>query len=345
MCPVPAHPHFQNPMHLAVGFDPVVLPELAPPIKGVRPWTWLADPETPDVARSRYEARHVHGHGTVDDPARELALEPRSRDEVVTGYLNQHVYFEFPGAPGVRAWLTAVPAVGGETGAGSAPGGDPVAAGGDGAGVGFPFTGPIAIVGTTPPAGVAASVVGRRLGEELADFLAGRGIESWPAVAVDSQREWVDHVLLVACTDPGMVFTAAAVHVQPSVSVWRADPTTAAGNVEVVDLADPVVGRVVARGAADLRRVVLRTCPMIPGSSCGDLCEQYGGPWVSRSITAGTRWEARRARMIRALGCDTCGDGAIKVFTKEVLGSTRQGISIRPDTNTPTRHDRLKPLE
>ena len=66
---------------------------------------------------------------------------------------------------------------------------------------------------------------------------------------------------------------------------------------------------------------------------------------MSRSITAATRWEARRARMIRALGCDTCGDGAIKVFTKKVLGSTRQGIPIRPDTNTPTRHDRLVPLE
>jgi len=63
--------------------------------------------------------------------------------------------------------------------------------------------------------------------------------------------------------------------------------------------------------------------------------DEYGGPWVARSITAATRWEARRARMIRALGCDTCGDGAIKVFTKQVLGSTRQGISIRPDTNTP----------
>jgi hypothetical protein len=84
---------------------------------------------------------------------------------------------------------------------------------------------------------------------------------------------------------------------------------------------------------------------MIPGSSCGDLCEQYGGPWVSRSITAATRWEVRRARTIRALGCDTCGDGAIKVFTKKVFGSKRQGISIRPDTNTPTRHDRLAPLE
>ena len=308
----------------------------------MRPWTWLADPDTPDDARSRYLARHVRGHGTVDHPARDLALRPRSREQVVAGHLDQHVFFEFPGTPGVRALLSAAP---GEVGAESAASGDGGPGGGGGTGVGFPFAGPIAIVGTTPPAGVAGSVVGRRLGEELADFLAGRGIESWQAVAVDSKREWVDHVLLVDCTDPGTVFTAAAVHVQPFLSVWRADPTCSSGVVEVVDLGDPLNGRVVARGAADLRRADLRTCPMIPGSACGDLCEQYGGPWVSRSITAATRWEARRARMIRALGCDTCGDGAIKVFTKKVLGSTRQGISIRPDTATPTRHDRLVPLE
>ena len=341
MCPVPAHPRFENPIRLVAGFDPGDLPELAPPVRGVRPWTWLADPDTPDDARVRYLARHVRGHGTVDHADPELALQPRSRDEVLAGYLDQHVFFEFPGAPGVRARLSTVPGVGAEP----APSEDAVPGREAESPVGFAFTGPIAIVGTTPPAGAAGSVVGRRLGEELADFLAGRGIESWPAVAVDAQRDWVDHVLLVDCADPGTVFAAAAVHVQPFVTVWRADPNCPVGFVEVVDLADPFHGRVVARGAAELRRVALRTCPLIPGSSCGDLCEQYGGPWVSRSITAATRWEARRARMIRALGCDTCGDGAIKVFTKEVLGSTRQGISIRPDTNTPTRHDRLVPRE
>jgi hypothetical protein len=342
MCPVPAHPRFENPIRLAAGFDPESLHELSPPARGVRPWTWLADPDTPDDARSRYLARHVRGHGTVDDPARELALQPRSRDEVVAGYLNQHVFFDFSGAPGVSARLSAVP---GKVGAVTTPDEDAGSVEGRASSLAFPFAGPVAIVGTTPPAGVATSVVGRRLGEELADFLAGRGIESWHAVAVHPQREWVDHVLVVACTDPGTVFTAAAVLAQPFVSVWRADPTTPAGIVEVVDLADPVGRRVVARGAADLRRADLRTCPLIPGSGCGDLCEQYGGPWVSRSITAATRWEARRARMIRALGCDTCGDGAIKVFAKEVFGSKRQGISIRPDTNTPTRHDRLVPEE
>ena len=34
MCPVPAHPHFENPIRLAAGFDPGALPELAPPVQG-----------------------------------------------------------------------------------------------------------------------------------------------------------------------------------------------------------------------------------------------------------------------------------------------------------------------
>lgn len=347
MRPVPAHPRVVDPIRPAGGFDPVTLPVLAQPVRGVRPWTWLADPDTPDGARARYLARHVRGHGTVDPSARDLTLVPRGRDEVVAGHLGQHVFFDFPGDPGVRARLAAGPADSSGCGEGVVRpvGGAGLPIGGVGVRMGFPFTGPVAIVSVTPPAGVAASVVGRSLGEELADFLAGRGIGLWPGVAVDPDREWVDPVLLVASSDPGTVFTAAAVHAQPFVSVWRADPTTAVGVVEVVDLADPLAGRVVARAAADLRRVAVRTCPMIPGSGCGDLCEQHGGPWVSASITAATRWEARRARMIRALGCDTCGDGAIKVFASQVYGPRRQGIPIRPDTNTPTRHDRLEPRE
>ena len=58
-------------------------------------------------------------------------------------------------------------------------------------------------------------------------------------------------------------------------------------------------------------------------------------------MIAAMRWEARRARMIRALGCDTCGDGAIKIFQNRVVGSRRQAIPIRPDRATPTRFVRL----
>ena len=39
------------------------------------------------------------------------------------------------------------------------------------------------------------------VGEELADFLAGRGIESWDAIATNPRREWVDRALVVDYAD------------------------------------------------------------------------------------------------------------------------------------------------
>jgi hypothetical protein len=177
---------------------------------------------------------------------------------------------------------------------------------------------------------------------ELVDFLAGRGIQAWTAMAADPRREWIDRVVVAAATELGQVTTAAEVLWQPFLSVWRPDPSHTWGVVDVVELGGRRRDAVVASGPAVLHRVEVRACPLIPDAGCGDLCTMYGGPWVSRSITAATRWEARRARMIRALGCDTCGDGAIKVFAGQVLGGKRQGIPIRPDISTPTRHDRLE---
>ena len=59
----------------------------------------------------------------------------------------------------------------------------------------FPFTGPVAIVGTTAPPVSGEWAIGRNVGEELADFYAGRGVEAWDAVAVDRQRDWVERAL------------------------------------------------------------------------------------------------------------------------------------------------------
>lgn len=334
MCPTPAHPPFEHPLRLVDGFDPALLPEATPPAEGVRPWQWLADPETADEQRSTYLARFVRGHGTVDPADRALELHARPRTQVVAGHLEQHVLLDLPGDHPVLLRLTSGPLARPSE-----------ASGADGrpTGVGFPFTGPVAIVGTTVPARSAAAATGVSIGVELVDFLAGRGIQTRTAMAADRRREWIDPVVLAAGTDLGRVTTAAEVHWQPFLSVWRPDPSHRWGVIDVIELGGPRRDAVVASRPAQLHRVGIRPCPMIPRSRCGDLCTMYGGPWVSRSITAATRWEARRARMIRALGCDTCGDGAIKVFAGQVFGGGRQGIPIRPDTSTPTRHDRLEP--
>lgn len=332
MCPTPAHPRYEHPVRLVDGFDPALLPEATPPVEGVHSWQWLADPATTDDQRSAYLSRYVRGHGTVDPADPDLELRARPRKQVITGHQQQDVFLDLPCDPPVHLRLTAGP---------RADTSDTSGADVHPAGAGFPFTGPVALIGTTVPASSAAAASGVSIADELVDFLAGRGIQTWTAMAADRRREWIDPVVVAAATDLAQVITAAEVLWQPFLSVWRPDPSHPWGVVDVIELGGPGREAVVASGPAQLHRVEIRACPMTPGSACGDLCTMYGGPWVSRSITAATRWEARRARMIRALGCDTCGDGAIKLFAGQVLGGKRQGIPIRPDTSTPTRHDRL----
>lgn len=305
-------------LQLATGFNPQSLPVLVPPVPGVRPPGWLVSPETQEAELTAYLGQFVVGHGKVDPTDLELAQVSRSREEVVAGFLSQRVRIRFGGAPSIYCDLSA--------------GTDPVG--------GFPFRGPVAVIGTTTPAGQA--VAGRVLGEELADLLAGRGIPVMPVVAVAQDHEWLDHCLLVDYRDPVAVRLAAVTHLQPFLTVWRAD-STGAGVLEVVDLADPMAGTVVGRAPAVLGQLAARPCPMLPGAGCGQLCKLHGGPWVSRSITAAMRWEIRRDRMIRALGCDTCGDGAIRIAFDRAWPAGRWAVPGRPDSAVPTRYERVVP--
>jgi hypothetical protein len=336
MAPTPAHPRYEHPLQLVDGFDSTLLPDAAPSVDGVRSRRWLADPATTDEQRTAYLSRFVRRHGTVDPTDPTLQLRARPRAQVIAGYLQQHVFLDLPGDPPVRLRLGAGTQL--ASARASAAGRPP-------AGAGFPFTGAVAIIGTTVPARSAAAASGLAISADLVDVLAGRGIQTWTRMAADRRREWIDPVVVAAATDPSQVTTAAEVLWQPFLSVWRPDPAHPWGIVEVVELGGPRRDSVVASGPAVLHRVEVRACPMISDAGCGDLCTMFGGPWVSRSITAATRWEARRARMIRALGCDTCGDGAIKLFAGQVLGGRRQGIPIRPDTRTPTRHDQLEAVD
>lgn len=88
---------------------------------------------------------------------------------------------------------------------------------------------------------------------------------------------------------------------------WRVGPGH--GRLDVVDVA---TDEVTTSRSARLTRAVL-TCPLIPDAPCGQLCRLYGGPWVGRSINAAARWSANRANRLADVGCDTCGDGAVRV--------------------------------
>jgi hypothetical protein len=311
-------------LELIDGFDPGLLSEAAAPVPDARPWQWLADPDRTEDEILAYDRRFVVGFGTVDPSDLDLRLEPRSRAEVIAGHLAQQVFLELPDGSTVVLQPAA---------AATAGGGAPAA--------GFAFRGPVAIIGTTVPAEAAAQAVGVSVGQSLTDLLVGRAVQCWQALAVDPGREWIDPAVIAPAAAITAVTMAAASHWQPFLTVWRPDITHPFGVLEVVELGGQAPAPVVATAPAVLQRLSAHPCPMIPGARPGELCRKHGGPWVSRSIRAAMRWEERRARMIRALGCDTCGDGAITLFNGRVLGGRRQAIPVRPDVSAPTRHDRL----
>ncbi len=177
-------------------------------------------------------------------PPRRLAPVPT--EAVIASHLRQDVQFEFDGAPPVTARLSACDEDASDVGV-------------------FPFTGPVAIIGSTPPASAAERALGRHLVEEIEAALQQQGIDSRRALAVDRARRWIDPSLLVDYTQDLEVRLAARVHLQPFLSVWRPDPDHAAGVIDVIDLAD-LNGRVTASGPARLGRITTATCPVIPGT-------------------------------------------------------------------------------
>jgi len=311
---------------LAPGFNPQSLPDAAPPVPSARPWPWLAekgaDPAERDAEPTELEAylkRFVAGFGTVDPTDRDLAVRPLPRERVIGSHLDQDVVIDFLGAPHVTVRLSA-----------AAP---------DEAAGAFPFTGPVAIIGTVPPSGLALQALGRNLRKELQAHLDDSGAGHQRAVAVDRGRRWLERALIVDYTDGEQVRFAAQLYLQPFLTVWRSEDGRSV--LDVVDLATSSEEHVVASGHASLGRVGHRPCPLISGAGCGELCQMHGGPRISRSITAAARWERKRSRMVGALGCDTCGDGAIKVFGGRVIPGGRNTHDVRLDRGSQSRHDEL----
>jgi hypothetical protein len=334
-----------NRLALAPGFNPQSLPDVAPPVPESRPWRWLAERAADSAeheayraayrANSRdgraapeptelqaYLARFVAGFGTVDPTDRMVVLQPRPAERVIASHLAQDVVFDFDGAPLVTVRLSAA---------------SPDESEGS-----FPFAGPVAIVGTIPPSRCAVQALGRNLRRELQSHLDGCGIRHLRAVAVDSGRRWLEDALIVDYADGEQVRFAARLFLQPYLTVWRWQDGRSI--LEVVDLAEWPAERVVASGHASLGRLGHRPCPLIPGAGSADLCQMHGGPWVSRSIRAASRWEDKRSRMLAAVGCDTCGDGAVKVFCGRPLRVVQGGRNthrVRLDEGVQSRHDEL----
>jgi hypothetical protein len=310
----PSVPAFQLP--LADGFNPQHLPDVAPPVAGVRSWEWLADRSVDPAEKQAYLEQRRPAFGTVDPHERGLLVEPLPAAEVIASHLSQDIVCALGGAPpvSVRFSAAAEPASNGVS----------------------PFSVPVAVIGTVAPARDAVAALGRRFGEELTAHLAGLGLRSRTAIAVDVARRWSEPVVITDYSREFLVRSAAQLHLQPYYSVWRVDESRT-----VIEAVEAATGDVVGRGFGRLGKVGTRTCPLIPGSQCGDLCKTNGGPWTSASIHAMARWEKKRARMLTALGCDTCGDGSITVFVGKVWPGGRWTVSVAPEPGLQSRHDRL----
>ncbi len=312
----PTLPHAELP--LAPDCNPQQLPDLSPPVPGVRPWQWLADPDVPGDDKQAYLEQFRRGFGTVEPFERGLLVAEVPTDEVVRSHLTQDIVCEVAGAPSVTLRF-------GE--ASQEESSDD-----------FPFAGAVALIGTVPPVQSAVRALGRQIPGELRASLADAGLRSCTAVGVDAGRRWVEPMVITEVAENDYVTHVAKLHLQPYHSIWRA-----ADGRTVVEVVDTATAQVVARGFGRVGKITTRTCPMIPGSQCGDLCKVYGGPWTSHSIHALARWERKRARMIDALGCDTCGDGAIRLFMGRVMPGGRMGQAAAPEAGRQTRHGRLVP--
>lgn len=118
--------------------------------------------------------------------------------------------------------------------------------------------------------------------------------------AIDGNARWTDRLLVGSRLDCADFAKRTG---QPFVLLWTR------GALQVWDVE---VNEVVAAAPARLSQAV-RPCPLIRDGVPGQLCRMYGGPWVSASIVAAGKWLRERWVRLQDVGCDTCGDGEVRL--------------------------------
>lgn len=89
-----------------------------------------------------------------------------------------------------------------------------------------------------------------------------------------------------------------------------------------------------------LVRLAAKPCPMREGLEQQYVCKLWGGPWVSKSMTAAYNWRAFQERSVALLGCGPCGDGSKPIADYRGQAWTRGGPIGLHKLSVPSRHGR-----
>lgn len=158
------------------------------------------------------------------------------------------------------------------------------------------------IFGTATPQGPTDWDELHRVQKFWLTAMAELGVEASPGYAIGVMQSWVEPVIFAAgLSDHDAQVVASDCRLEHYLALRE-------GTVEVLDRWGKV------RGRGPLRVPDATSVCVMPNAEPGEVCVMRGGPYGSRAIAASADWAEQRARLIAALGCETCEQGRVFRF-------------------------------
>ena len=169
------------------------------------------------------------------------------------------------------------------------------------------------VFGTATPQGPTDWDELHRVQDFWLTAMAELGVEASPGYAIGVMQSWVEPVIFAAGLNEQ---SAEMIAVDCRLEYYLA---LREGTVEVLDRRGNV------RGRGPLLTPDTTGACVMPNTDADEICVMRGGPYGSRAITAAADWSAQRARLITALGCETCEQGRLWRFGADRLLCSRGG--------------------
>ena len=158
------------------------------------------------------------------------------------------------------------------------------------------------------------------------ESLAKLGVDASPGYAIGAIQSWLEPVIFAAGVNEQSAGAIAA-DCRLEYYLHLRD-----GGVKVLDRRGNVCG------SGPLRTPDVTGGCVMPNTEAGEICVKRGGPYGSRAIEAAADWSRQRARLIAALGCQTCEQGRFFRFGPERKLVTRKGPITVVDHRVVTRY-------